>query len=226
MPDSDAIFTPRFAFESPYLADYFGVWMIHADVFVPMVQRMQGMNLHLHMASQDVRQSVADRDRKAYSLTGDGIARIDVRGPMMKAVPSMAEGTSTVRVRQQLRSALKDEDVKAVLLVMDTPGGSAKGNEDLANEVAAFVKEKPLFAFIEDLTASAGVSVASQATRRFANNATAIYGAMGSYAVLEDLSGMAEQLGVKVHVLKAGEFKGLGEPGTQVTDTQDRKSVV
>lgn len=218
--ENDAIFQPQLALDTPYLADYFGLWLIHEQSFLSFVERVQGTNLHVHLQSPAVQQSVADRDSKTYAVTRDGIAQIAIRGPMMKAVPSMADGTSYVRVRQQIRAAARDEEVRGAMLSLDTPGGTWKGNEDLASEIAAFAARKPIYVHVDDLAASAGVSLASMATKRFANNATAIYGSMGAYAVLQDLSGMAEKLGIKVHVIRAGDFKGLGEPGTEVTSEQ------
>lgn len=215
-----AIFAPQFQLDTPYLGDYFGLWMVHDAWFLRAVEQLQGTNLHLHLQSAEVRQRVRDRDSRSFPLSRDGIAQVNIRGPIMKAVPSAAEGTSSVRLRQQLQAARRDSEVRGIMLVMDTPGGTSKGNEDLAAEVARTAAEKPVFTFIEDLTASAGVAVASAATKRYANNDTAIYGAMGTYAVLHDLSGMAEQIGLKVYVIKAGEFKGLGEPGTEITDDQ------
>lgn len=218
--DSDFTLPPRFQFDSPYLADYFGIWMVHEQPFRGIVDRCQGMNLHAHLQSSEVKSQVEERDTRAYPVTKDGIALLSINGPMMKSVPSMANGTSTVRMRQQIRAAKRDPEVIGAMLVMDTPGGTAKGNQDMADEVANFAAVKPIFAYIEDMTASAGVSVASQATKRYANNATALYGAMGTYAVIEDLSGMAGQLGIKVHVIRAGDFKGMGEAGTEVTAAQ------
>jgi len=214
-PDEQMIFVPRFALESNYLADYFGLWAIHEQSFVSAVEKLQGTDLRQH-----IKQASGDGGGSGYTTTKDGIAIIAINGPTMKFTPSMSEGTSTVRVRQQLKSAKRDESVKGVMLVMDTPGGTSKGNQDLADEVAALAEVKPVFAFVEDMTASAGVSVASQATKRFANNATAMYGAMGTYAVIQDTSGMAEKLGVKVHVVRAGDHKGAGVPGTEVTAEQ------
>jgi hypothetical protein len=43
---------------------------------------------------------------------------------------------------------------------------------------------------------------------------------MGTYSVLIDSSGQAEKVGVEVHVVRAGEFKGVGEPGTEITEKQ------
>jgi len=210
---------PQFSIDTPYLADYFGVWHVHDSTFASLVDRVQGMNLQLHLQSDQVMQAVAS-SRTDYQITNDGIAQINIRGMMMKAVPSMAEGVSTIRVRQQLKSAASNKQVRGVMLVMDTPGGTVKGNEDLAREVRLFAEKKPIFAFVEDMTASAGVAIASQASRAYANIPTAVYGSIGTYAVLQDLSGMAEQLGVKVYVIKAGEFKGMGEAGTQITEEQ------
>lgn len=218
--ESEFVLSPKFQLDSPYLADYFGVWAIHEPTFKALVEQHQGVNLTAHIKSEDVKQEVGSRDRKDYAMNRDGIATFRINGPMMKFVSSMQDGTSTVRLRQQIRAARKDPDVLGGMLILDTPGGTVKGNQDLADEVAAFAAEKPLYAYTEDMTASAGVSVASQATKRFANNATALYGSMGTYAVLYDMSGRAEQLGVKVHVVRAGEFKGMGEPGSEITEAQ------
>lgn len=218
--DSEFTLPPRFQFESPYLADYFGIWMVYDQPFQSIVDRCNGLNLHAHIQSSEIRSQVEEGNNRIYPVTKDGIAVFSINGPMMKSVPSMANGTSTVRLRQQIRSAKRDSEVLGAMLVSDTPGGTSKGNSDLSDDVAAFAAVKPIYAYVEDMTASAGVSVLSQATKRFANNATALYGAMGTYCVIQDVSGMAGQLGVKVHVVRAGEFKGMGEPGTEITETQ------
>lgn len=224
MPDNFEFMMPhRLSLNSPYLADYFGVWAMDEQTFRKYADHCNGINLHAHVSSETVVRQVADRERSQRSFAmneQDGIAVIRIDGPMMKAVPSMEEGTSTILLRRQVREARRDPAVRGALLVMDTPGGTVKGNEDLVNEVSVFAAEKPLYAFIEDLTASAGVSVASQATKRFANRETAVYGSMGTYAVLLDLSGRAEQLGIKVHVVRAGAFKGMAEPGTEIKEEQ------
>jgi signal peptide peptidase SppA len=218
--DSDFHLSPKFAFDSPYLADYFGIWSIHEPLFRALAERCNGMDLLAHVQSADVRQSVSARDSHSFQITDDGVAIIQVRGAMMKTVPSMGDGTSTVRLRQQVREARRDPSVRGAMLVMDTPGGTVKGNSDFVADVAEFAKAKPIYAFVEDMTASAGVSVASQATKRYANHANAIYGSMGTYGVLVDHSGQAERLGIKVHVVRAGDFKGMGEPGSVITEEQ------
>lgn len=218
--DAERIFDPRFEFQSPYVRDYFGLWMVEPTEFRSLVSQVQGTDLHLHVQSAEVQQAVRESDRRSFLLSDDGIAEFHLNGPMMKSVPSMADGTSYIRFRQQLGDARRDPQVRGGLIISDTPGGAQKGNEDAAREVARFADKKPIYAFVEDMTASAGVSIASQATKRFANVPNATYGAMGTYAVVQDFSGLAENLGVKVHVIKAGDFKGLGVEGTEITDEQ------
>lgn len=215
MQQHEMILAPRFDVGTSYFADYFGLWMIHDEWFSRFIANVQGIDLSSHL-----NQRARDDDGAVYSVTKDGIAQFAIRGPMMKFAPSMSEGTSTVELRRALNLARRDPEVRGGILISDTPGGTSKGNEDLSGDVARFAATKPLFAYVEDMTASAGVSVVSQATKRYANNATAMYGAMGTYAVLQDMSGMAEKLGVKVHVVKAGEFKGAGAPGTELTEKQ------
>lgn len=219
-PDGHFRIMPKFQFESRYLSEYFGIWSIYEPVFRGVVDSVAGMNLFAHVASQEIKQDVQSRDNRSFQLTDDGIAVIQIRGAMMKSVPSMGSGTSTIRVQQQLHDARRDPAVLGAMLVMETPGGTVNGNTSLCKETAKFAAEKPLYAFIDDMTASAGVSVASQATKRFANHDEAIYGSMGTYGVLVDYSGNAESLGIKVHVIRAGDFKGAGTPGTAITEEQ------
>jgi signal peptide peptidase SppA len=218
--ESDFILQPRFELVAPQMADYFGLWCVEEQAFRALVDRFNGINLHAHFTSAAPAEAARRQKQVELNVTPEGIALLQVNGPMMKNVSSLGEGSSTVQLRQQLRAARKNHEVIGAMLVMDTPGGTAKGNRDLADEVARFAEAKPIYSYTEDQNTSAGVSVASQATRRFANNATALYGAMGTYSVLLDQSGLAEKLGVKVHVIKAGEFKGMGEPGTPISEEQ------
>lgn len=151
-----------------------------------------------------------------YVVTEGGVAIVELLGPLMKA-RSKFGGTSTVGVQRALRAALADQAVSAIMLHIESPGGSVAGTPELADAVAAADKVKPVHAFIEDLGASAAVWVGFQA-RRVTANAAAQVGSIGAFCVLEDVSKMYEAAGVKVHVLATGPEKGVGVPGTPLTD--------
>lgn len=156
--------------------------------------------------------------RPLYQLDRFGVAVIDMNGPMMKG-QSKYGGVSTIQIRQALRQAVSDTNVASILLHIDSPGGHVAGTLELADEVRAADKIKPVVAHIDDMGASAAYWVASQA-RQITANATAEIGSIGVFAVLEDWSGAYEAAGVKVHVISTGPFKGAGAEGAPVTDEQ------
>lgn len=144
------------------------------------------------------------------------VAVLQIDGPMQKQDAWSMDGTSTIRVRRALRRALADELVFSILLLVDSPGGSVAGTHDLAMDVRRAASQKPVYAYCEDCCCSAAYYVASQANAVYCGPG-AMVGSIGVYAVLYDLSQMAEAEGVVVHVVKDGEEKGDGVPGTKVS---------
>lgn len=210
---------------------WFGLWAVESEFGQSLAQRLQGFNLAQHVAhvnQQKVTVNVGDeaarasdeslaRDRGTLRLLDGGIALIDVSGTMMKYASSFGDSTSTVRTRQMLRAADRSGDVKQVLIRFETPGGVTSGTRELAADIAGMTK--PVTVFGEDLMASAGFWAGSQAGRVYAN-AGARIGSIGVFTVVQDMSKSAEEMGVKVHLVTTGEFKGLGTPGVAVTDKQ------
>lgn len=150
--------------------------------------------------------------------TWEGVAIISIDGPMMK-FNSKFGGTNTVQTRQALRAALGDPNIGAIMLRVDSPGGSYAGTAELAQEVRNADSLKPIFSYAEDMMASAAYWVGSQ-TRRIFSNATGQVGSIGTVAVLDDTSKAMEIQGVKVHVISTGEFKGAFSDGTPITPAQ------
>jgi len=204
-----------------HVEQYFGIWAILEDVFRAAVSRVERLDLRAHVleglaADSAGAVTAASRSEPRYALTREGVAIIPVRGTLTKYDSSFAE-TSTVRLRQAVRAARRADDVDAILLVIDSPGGTVAGIRDLAADIQSAAAEKPLDAYIEDTGASAAYWLASQARQVWANP-TALVGSIGTFMVLDDMSGRAEQLGIKVHVIRAGAFKGMGTPGTEITE--------
>jgi signal peptide peptidase SppA len=205
----------------PHFDQFLGVWAMDERAFLAQVEWCQKLvvlnQLEMHIHGP---QAAAAREQAAegalYPVSKEGIARIDLRGTLTKQASSFNESGSTVLARRKLRLAVGDSEVGAIALVIDSPGGTVAGTKELADEVAAARKKKPVYAFIEDLGASAAYWIASQATHVFAND-TGLVGSIGTFGVVRDLSGMAAKEGIKVHVVRAGAFKGAGEPGTEVS---------
>jgi signal peptide peptidase SppA len=202
----------------PHFDQWLGVWAIREEDFRAGYQWFMGLDLHLHLQtapSQAARQA-SEEQRPDIR---DGVELIGIYGSLQKQQASLSRSTSTVMTRRKIRAAVRNPDVAAILLHVESPGGTAAGTKELADDVAAAAKQKPVWAFIEDLGASAAYWIASQATHVYANP-TAIVGSIGTYGVVYDYSAMAAKEGIKVHVIRAGDFKGAFTPGTEVTAEQ------
>ena len=145
-----------------HVEQYFGLWAIQEEPFRAAVAKVEGIDLTVHVAQQRARPDPS-RGYQDYSIVRDNVALIELNGPLMKYSSSLSGGTSTVAVRRQIRNAVEDEQVASILMVVDSPGGTVAGTFDLVDEVAKAAKRKPLWAYIEDLGASAAYAVASQA---------------------------------------------------------------
>lgn len=160
----------------------------------------------------------------------DGVAHIAIKGPMMRQVPSLMsalgiQATSTTQVRRDLGRAIDDDQVRAIQLDIDSPGGAVDGTAELAADVAAARDLKPVTADVRGTIASAAYWVGSQASR-ITMSPTGLAGSIGVATVLRDSSKAAEAAGVKVHVIASHELKGIGIAegapisASQLTETQ------
>lgn len=206
----------------PHIDQYFGIWAIREEDFNSLAMIAQRINITEHLQSDAALQA---RLGNTESYNEGQVAIVAVHGSLMKHRASMSGGTSTVELRRTLRLLEQDPDIEGIVLHIDSPGGTVAGTQELADEIASF--SKPVVAFIEDLGASAAYWIASQAEEIFAN-ATALVGSIGTYGVVVDASKAAEEQGIKVHVVKAGDFKGAGVLGTEVTEEQlaERQTIV
>lgn len=157
-------------------------------------------------------------EERGYAVTNRK-ARIGVRGMMYPTGPKWLGAYFALceHITAAIRSAEADSAVDELVLEFDTPGGSVLGVEALG-EVLAGAK-KPTTAYVLHQCSSAGYWVASQAKRIVARPG-AYVGSIGAYCVVADASKAATEAGLKVHVIRAGWFKGAGTPGAALTDQQ------
>jgi signal peptide peptidase SppA len=165
-------------------------------------------------------------ENQAMVVDGKGIARIQVRGVLMKSVSwiyRLFEITATGydEIGADVAEALENPDVKGILLHIESPGGQVPGTAELGEQIRAARKTKPVNAFIEDLGASGAYWLASQATEISATT-NAMVGSIGVYMVFLDLSEMAKQQGIEVKVIRSGEHKGMGIAGAPITEAQEK----
>jgi signal peptide peptidase SppA len=159
----------------------------------------------------------------ARQTVGD-VAVISVRGTLLKTVPAVyrlwgLNVTGYNDITNQINEAAADPTVKKIRLSIESPGGQVAGVQEAADAIAAANAVKPVTAVIEDLCCSGAYYLASQAGKIEANP-NAIIGSIGVYSVFYDTSKMAENEGIRAVVISSGPHKGMGVPGTSITDEQ------
>lgn len=139
--------------------------------------------------------------------------------PLLDPWTGEAYGMGYGYIKSQVQAALSDDSVKAVLLNVDSPGGTVAGAQDLADFIAAAAKQKPMAAFTNSLMASAAYWVGS-ATGRVLCTETAELGSIGVIMTRYDVSAWNEAVGLKVHVITSGKWKAAGHPDVPMADEE------
>ena len=129
----------------------------------------------------------------------DGLALINITGPITRSdgfCSYLFGGTSIDAVRAQLRQALASSAVQGIMLYVDSPGGSADGVADMADEIYAARNSKPIHAYVDSMGCSAAYWLLTAASEVSICQTSAI-GCIGAYSTFVDRSKMYEQAGVK-----------------------------
>ncbi|MBL4700447.1 MAG: S49 family peptidase [Phycisphaeraceae bacterium] len=210
----------------PRLDQYFGTWAIDPTHGKAMFDQACQRNWADHV-SQDANIALSTARNASRELdirkssNNTNIAQVYAMGTLMKQATSLQQSSSTIRIKQEIRAAVNDSSVDAILLIIDSPGGTVAGTEDLANAIIKARESKPVVAFIEDLGASAAYWIASATDAIYANTNTAMIGSIGTYMALADSSERFSAEGIKIKVYSTGAVKGAGTPGTQITAEHD-----
>ncbi len=153
----------------------------------------------------------------------DGIGVIAIEGPILRKPDLIARvflgATSSEEIGEALREAAGRNDIKAVFLNIDSPGGTVAGTPELAAAVASLNERKPVYAFSSGLMCSAAYWVASQARAIYATPSAQV-GSIGVVQAVIDSSAAIDKAGIKVEVFSVGKYKAMGAPGTALTDDQ------
>ncbi len=163
----------------------------------------------------------ADTDRATPATPAGGVvAVIPIHGVIAHRADSFAAssgGTSAEMIGKAVQRAVRDDEVKAVVLDIDSPGGSVEGIPELAAKIAQAAAVKPVVAQVNALAASAAYWLASQATEIVATPSGSV-GSIGVYMLLVDESEALEKEGVKFNAISAGDKKLEGAPWLPLSD--------
>ena len=159
---------------------------------------------------------VMHRGTPATSASVAHTAVVELKGEI-----GAGEEASAEFINAALKAAFEDHGAKAVVLLINSPGGSPVQAGMINDEIRRLKAKhkKPLYAVVEETCASAAYYIAAAADQIFVDKASIV----GSIGVLMDgfgFTGLMDKLGVERRLLTAGENKGFLDPFSAQTDKQ------
>ncbi|WP_293443509.1 signal peptide peptidase SppA [Persephonella sp.] len=124
-------------------------------------------------------------------------------------------------VIDNIQRAQNDPSIKAVVLVVDSPGGSVGAAQEIYSAVEKLRKHKPVVVSMGNVAASGGYYVSLPANVIYANPGT-ITGSIGVIIQHVNVSKVLEKLGVKVENIKSGKNKDILFPNNKLTPEQKK----
>lgn len=146
-----------------------------------------------------------------YDMVGT-VAVIPVDGVLAKRMNLLMQisgGTSMQLLGQDIQAAVDDPAVSAIILCIDSPGGTVDGTQELSNLIYNARGKKPILALADGTMASAAYWIGSAADQVFVSSDTTTVGSIGVVTAHIDVSGAQAQSGVKTTEIAAGKYKRI-----------------
>ena len=133
----------------------------------------------------------------------------------------MPRPSVVARVKEELNRAADDESIKALVLRINSPGGTVTASDILYHEVRAFRQKRkiPIVASIMDVGASGGYYVAMAADKVLAHPSS-VTGSVGVIMVTMNARGLLDKVGLQASAVTSGPKKDMGSPFRPMTDEE------
>lgn len=153
---------------------------------------------------------------------GDAVAIVRVEGiilpgeaPAPNPFSADSGGAFSQQIIEHLKDANEDDSVKAVVLFVDSPGGSVFASDEIYLQIKAM--NKPIIAAMGSLAASGGYYVSAPTQEIWASPHT-LTCSIGVISQFINLEGFAEEYGITAITIKSGKYKDTGNPFREFTD--------
>jgi protease-4 len=159
---------------------------------------------------------VFSHNQTSTSITKPHTALVNIKGEIADGADASAEN-----VVASMRAALEDSGSQALILLINSPGGSPVQAGIISDEIVRLkeLHRKPIYAVVEESCASAAYYIAAATDKIYVNKASIV----GSIGVLMDgfgFTGLMDKLGVERRLMTAGENKGFLDPFSPQTEAQ------
>lgn len=149
------------------------------------------------------------------------VAWIKVRGVIAQdnSTSPFSRPKGASEIAKKIREAGEDKNVKAIVLDINSPGGTVASVQDIYSEILRAKENKKVVALFRDVAASGGFYIAMAADKIVAEPGT-ITGSVGVIMQTGNVEGLFEKIGVKVTPITSGKYKDMGSAYRPMTDAE------
>lgn len=163
------------------------------------------------IAISDLFKKLTQSSSDDHRLSGPRIALVVLEGTILDATTDGIQDVRSEPVVQILRQVENDKDIKAMVLRINSPGGSALASDEIWHAVRRISNKKPVVASLGDMAASGGYYIASASTEILAQE-TSLVGSIGVVGGKVNIAELATKLGLHTEVIKTTEYAGWLSP--------------
>ena len=149
------------------------------------------------------------------------IAVMSLQGIIISGETDEEGYVSSARFSETLYQLKDDEGVKAIVIVVNSPGGTPSASYEIAKAIEDVKKTKPVIAFLGDI-ATSGAYYAISPSTKIVSLPDTVTGSLGIIWVIENKEGHFEEEGIRYFVYKSGEMKDLGAPWREPTPEEEK----
>jgi signal peptide peptidase SppA len=184
------------------------IWAVEPNYLVGYLETTLNINDELNNKPAAFFGNLSSKEKDIFSISGD-TAIINIKGLLSHDGPSLIDrffgfnGTGYGEILEAIAQIQKDDEVKTVRLIMDTPGGEVAGVDKVFQAISELSKSKTVIAESHGLIASAGYWIASAASKIIATSPADEIGSIGVVVIAIDFSKAREERGIKVVVIRS-----------------------
>lgn len=177
------------------------------------VKAMAGQETDKKLKTADVKKiaSIKEKEKKSDNKIAVLYAEGSITSEAASYSPLIGnEGLITEETAKKLRKLQEDDDVKAVVFRVNSPGGSAYVSEQIWKGVTDLKAKKPVVVSMGDYAASGGYYISCAANKIVAERTT-LTGSIGVFGIFPNFAGTFEKLGLTTDVVKTDTYADLGD---------------
>jgi signal peptide peptidase SppA len=186
------------------------IWAMHPDKLLALIDFLAMQAAGEKLSAEEIEARIAPQTAAAVAKQSGSVAILPLRGIIANRINmlgAISGGTSAEGFGQSIDQMAADDEVKAIIMDVDSPGGAAQGMDELSAKIAGLRGKKPIIAHVNGTCASAAYWIASAADE-IVLSPSAWVGSIGAMTAHEDISAALEKAGIRKTVIASSPFKG------------------